>query len=91
MKFMLCRNRVKDYSKWKAVFDSHLEAHQDSGLQFVNMWRSIEEPNNVFFMFEITNMDSAREFISNPEAAEAGEVSGVIDGEIHFVESAPGY
>ncbi|MFC1502445.1 hypothetical protein ACFL6A_03435 [bacterium] len=88
---MLCRNRVGNYPKWKAVFDSHLQAQQDSGLQLINMWRSIEEPNNVFFLFEITNMDKAREFVSNPEAAKAGDVSGVIDGEIHFVENAPGY
>ena len=29
-------------------------------------------------------------FISDPEADKAGEISGVIDGEIHFVEDAEG-
>lgn len=87
MVYMLCRNRVKDFKKWKAVFDSHLSAHGDAGIRLTNLWRSIEEPNNVFFMFEVSDIDRARAFINDPSAAEAGEISGVLDGEIHFVES----
>lgn len=51
----------------------------------------VDEPNNVFFLFEVASMDKAREFISNPEAAKAGETSGVLDGEYHFVEEVGGY
>lgn len=83
---MLCRNRVSDYAKWKAVFDSHMAAQQDVGLELVKMWRQVDEPNNVFFLLDVADEVRAREFVSTPEAAEDGEVSGVIDGEIHFVE-----
>jgi hypothetical protein len=88
---LLCRNRVVDFAQWKAVFASHAAAHKDAGLRLVNIWRSVEEPNNVFFMFEVASMDKAREFIANPRAAEAGEASGVVDGEYHYVEDAGGY
>ena len=91
MTYMLCRNRVADFSQWKAVFAANAGVAQAAGLRLVNMWRSVEEPNNVFFMFEVASMDKAREFISNPEAAKAGEASGVVDGECHFVEDAGGY
>jgi hypothetical protein len=91
MIYMLCRNRVADFSRWKAVFASHQAAHQNAGLRLVNIWRSAEEPNNVFFMFEVASLDKAREFIGNPEAAKAGETSGVIDGEYHFLGDAGGY
>jgi len=91
MTYMLCRNRVEDFAKWKAVFDSHAAAHRDAGLRLVNVWRCVEEPNNIFFVFEVARMSKANEFIRNPDAAEAGAASGVIDGEYHFVESAPGY
>lgn len=86
MTYMLCRNRVKDYAKWRAVFDSHTEAHRETGFRLVNMWRSMEDPNNIFFLIEIANIDKAKEFINSPESAKAGEESGVIDGEVHFVE-----
>ena len=83
---MYCRNRVADYGKWKAVFDSHLEAQHASGLRLVHLGREMDDPLNVFFLFEVTDLEKARAFVSDPVAAEAGRASGVIDGEIHFVE-----
>ena len=88
---MLCRNRVWDFSKWKDVFDSHAQAHRDAGLHLKNIWRELEEPNNVFFLFEVTDLKKARAFICNPVASQAGKTSGVVDGEYHFLESSPGY
>jgi hypothetical protein len=88
---MLCRNRVADFSKWKGVFDSHAQAHRDAGLNLKEIWRAVEEPNNVFFLFEVTDNGKARAFISNPAAAEAAKTSGVLDGEYHFLESSTGY
>jgi hypothetical protein len=82
---------VVDFERWKAVFASHAAAHREAGLRLIGMWRCVEEPNNVFFLFEVASMDKAREFIGNPEAAEAGEASGVMDGEYHFAEDAGGY
>jgi hypothetical protein len=91
MTYMLCRNRVADYSRWKAVFASHAAAHQDVGLLLLKIWRALDDPNNVFFLFEVASIEKAREFISNPEAAKAGESSGVLDGNYHFVEDAGRY
>lgn len=84
---MLCQNRVKDFAKWKAIFDSHLEAQGDAGLRLQTMWRELDDPDNVFFIFEVTDIEKAKAFVEAPEAAEAGEISGVIDGEIHFLAS----
>jgi hypothetical protein len=55
------------------------------------MWRTVEDPDNVFFVFEVSSLELARIFISNPESAKAAKASGVIDGEYHFVEDAGGY
>lgn len=88
MKVMLCRNRVVDYEKWKTVFDSNPHTLGDNGLLLMNLWRDLEEPNNVFFLFEVKDMDKARAFITDPAAAETGKKSGVLDGECHFLESS---
>jgi hypothetical protein len=87
MKMMLCRNRVADYTKWRTVFDSHATAHVEAGLRLVDLWRDIDDPNNVFFLFEVVDMDRTVAFVSDPAAVEAGERSGVIEGEIHWLES----
>jgi hypothetical protein len=89
--YLLCRNRVAEFSRWKAVFASHQAAHLNAGLRLVQMWRGTEEPNNVFFLFEVASMEKAREFIGNPEAAQSAEASGVVDGEYHFLGDAGTY
>ena len=48
---LLCRNLVEDYSNWKNIFDSHTAAAREAGLLLLKMWRSVENPNNVFFLF----------------------------------------
>jgi hypothetical protein len=91
MTSLLCRNRVSDFSRWKTVFASHAQAHRDAGLHLKGLWRSIEEPDNVFFLFEVSDAVSARAFISSPAAAEVGRASGVLDGEYYFLEGPDGY
>lgn len=75
MTALLCRNRVEDFSKWKAVFDSHAPAHRAAGLGLTNLWRELGDPNNVFFAFDVADLAQARAFISNAAAAEAGKSS----------------
>jgi len=91
MIYMLCRNRVGDVGRWKAVFASHEAAHKKAGLRLIGIRREVGEPNNIFFAFEVESMEKARAFINDPEAAKAATTSGVIDGEYHFVEDAGGY
>ena len=89
MTYLVCRNRVADFARWRNVFASHEVAHLEAGLRL--LWLGIERPNNVFFTFEVSSMEKAQMFISNPEATKAALASGVIDGEYHFVEDAGGY
>jgi len=91
MTYMLCRNRVADFDRWRAVFASHEAAHREAGLQLAGLWRGAEDPNDVFFLFEVASTDRARQFIADPEAAKAGQASGVIEGEYHFLDDAGGY
>lgn len=63
---MLVRNRVADFAKWKRIFDSHAEAHREAGLHLVHLWRSLEDQNNVFFLFEPkTAIDRFAQFQDN--------------------------
>lgn len=87
---MLCRNRVADFHKWKAVYDSHASEHRAAGLRLVNLWQAVGDENNVFFLLEVDDIDRARAFVNDPSSAEAGKEAGVIDGEYHFVEESAG-
>jgi len=70
------------------VFDSHAEAHRTAGLHLLHLWRSVDDPDNVFFLFEIESVDKARAFVDAPEGAEAAKDSGVLEGEIHFLQKS---
>ena len=91
MTALLCRNRVEDFNNWKRIFDSHAPAHRAAGMHLKSLWRESEDPNNVFFLFELTDAEKARAFLKAPPAREAAQASGVVDGEYHFLESAPAY
>lgn len=86
---MLCRNRVKGFVRWKAIFDSHSAAHRSYGMHLVNLWRTVGDENTVFFLFRLESIEQARAFISASEAAETGRSAGVIDGEYHFTGPNP--
>jgi len=86
MLVMLVRNRVEDYSRWKSVFDSQDSAAREAGLYLTDLWRDMEDPNNVFFVLRVSDLDKARAFLADPKSAEVGKIAGVIDGEIHFLE-----
>jgi len=86
MLVMLVRNRVEDYSRWKSVFDAQDPEAREAGLYLTDLWRDIEDPNNVFFVLRVSDLDKARAFLADPKSAEVGKIAGVIDGEIHFLE-----
>ena len=82
---MLVRNRVKDFDQWKQVFDSEAGRGDAAGFKLIHLWTSLDDRNNVFFLFEVADLDKAKVFLAAPESAEAGIRSGVIDGEYHFL------
>jgi len=88
---MMCRTRVEDFDRWFGVFQSHKNAHKEAGLVLELLARENEDPDNIFFVFEVQSLDRAIAFIESPESAEAGKSAGVIDGEYHFVDELNGY
>jgi hypothetical protein len=89
--YMLCRNKVADFERWKTVFASHAEAHRAAGLKLEHLWRSTDDSNNILLLFEVEDLNKALAFINAPEAANAANESGVGEGEYHVLESTEAY
>ena len=89
MAYMLVRNKVRDFEVWKRVFDDELDRASEAGLGVVRMWRSMADPNEVFFLLSISDIDRARAFTADPASAAAGERAGALEGEIHYLEDVP--
>ncbi len=82
---MLCRNKVADFRRWKAIFDSHQRAHQQAGLILESLWRGLEDASNIFFVFAVEDLNRAKAHISAPDAAQAGKDAGVLEADYWFV------
>ena len=83
---LLVRNRVTDFSLWREYLEADRLAATEYGLELVNLWQSIDDPNEVFFLLEVADVDRANAFMARPESREIGEKSGVIDGEFYFLK-----
>lgn len=83
---LLVRNTVKDYEAWKAIFDEELDRARGNGIELENLWRCVDNLNEVFFIFAIKTREEAEAFMADPKSAEVGQRSGVIDGAAWFVE-----
>lgn len=86
MTYMLVRNRVDDFDRWKRIFDAQTGRAVQAGLKLLHLWTSIDDRNNAFFLLEVADIDRAKAFLAAPESAEAGRTSGVIDGEYYFLQ-----
>ncbi len=82
---LLVRNRVEDFDRWRRVFDAQAEASPSSGLSLAQMWRSVDDPNEFFFLLEVEDRGRAEAFMHAPQSAAVGVEAGVIDGDYHFL------
>ena len=84
---LLVRNKVENADHWKRIFDEQDDAARASGMSVVGVWRSVDDPSQVYFVLDVEDRARAEAYMAAPEASEVGRKAGVIDGEAHFVES----
>lgn len=86
MGYLLVRHKVKEFQEWKRVFDAHKEAQRQAGLRIEKVMRNLYEPNEVFLLFEVTDLAKARGFVFSPQVPDARADSGVVDKpDIYFL------
>ena len=85
---MLVRNTVEDFGRWRRVFDAQAAAGRSAGLNVLQMWRSVDDPNEVYFLLDVEDRARAEAFMDTPESAAAGTKAGVIEGDVRFLEAA---
>ncbi len=87
MPYILVRHKVADYTKWKPVFDAHATSRQASGVQGGYLFRSTDDPNELFLLLEVTNLEQARQFAQSEDLRQAMQRGGVVDQpDIYFLE-----
>ena len=82
---MLVRNKVKDAATWLTYFNTDADVAAEYGLTVDRLWQVADDPNTIYFILNVEDMDRANAFMARPESADVGEKSGVIDGDVQYL------
>ncbi len=93
MPYLIVRQKVEDYARWKPVFDEHATARQEAGSKGIRVLRSADEPNEVLAISEWETLEQARQFAQSPGLREAMQRAGIADRTdlyfVHEVDAQP--
>lgn len=78
MVYLLLKLKVKDFDKWKPVFDQNSSMRNKSGSLGGQVFHESNDPNSVIILFEWNNIDNANSFITSEDLRKVMEKAGVI-------------
>lgn len=64
----MAKHRVADFDLWKRTLREHAAMHAAAGLRARRVWRSVEDDEQIFFLFEVTDLEKGRAFLAQLEA-----------------------
>ncbi|MEO8232521.1 MAG: cyclase [Ignavibacteriota bacterium] len=87
MAYILIHHKVEDYKKWKPAFDAHASFRAENGSMGGKVFRSADDPNDLFVLLEINSIENGKKFVSSDATKEAMKNAGVVGmPSIYFVE-----
>jgi len=84
---LIIRHKVKDYAKWKPLFDEHGAKRKAGGSKGGRLFRSEKDPNEVVILFEWEDLGKAHKFTESEDLRQTMERAGVVGKpELYFLE-----
>jgi len=84
---ILVHHKVEDYGKWKPVFDRHESFRAENGSKGGRVFRSSNDPNEIFILFEWDSVENAQKFVQSDNLKEVMREAGVVGmPAIYFVD-----
>jgi hypothetical protein len=85
---MIVRHKVKDYAKWRPLFDGHVAAQKAAGLSHPRVMRSADDKNEIVVILDDMDTKKAKEFATPPDLKATMMKAGVADQPtIYFLET----
>ncbi len=79
MSHILIRHKVEDFDKWKPVFDGDDSNRRNRGYGDYQLLRNSEDQNEVYILFEVKDLDQAREYLLSDDLRNTMGSAGVTD------------
>jgi len=74
---MMIRHKIKDYDKWAPGFHAHADVRKETGELSYHIYRDIDDPYQVILVFEMADLDKAREFSWSEDLKKAMRAAGI--------------
>ena len=78
MKTIIVQHEVKDYAKWKPVFDGDEPNRVKAGFKQLGLYTSVKNPNDVTMIFEVSDPDAINAYMNDSRLQEVMKGGGVI-------------
>jgi hypothetical protein len=83
----LVRHKVKDYDEWKKGFDADANNRKSAESKGGHVFRSMDDPNEIFILFEIDTLQKAQGFFYSDKLKQTMKETGVVGKpDIHFLD-----
>ena len=87
MMYVLTIQKVKDYDKWKQVFDEHGKVRKNKGSKGAMIYRDSNDPKQLVIITEWENLETAKNFSMSEDLKITMKKAGVIGlPELHYLE-----
>ncbi len=80
MPYLLERHKVRDYDRWRAVFDADATDREATGCRGSRVFRNADDPEEVVVLFEWDTLERARQRIESATLSQKFEEAGVSGG-----------
>jgi hypothetical protein len=79
MGMLIIRHKVKDYGKWRPMFDKHSLMQKAAGLSNPRVFRSADDRSEIVVVFDTKDTKRAKDFAASPDLRETMAKAGVMD------------
>ena len=89
MPYVLIRHKVRNFKKWKPVYDAHGTTRKKGGSKGARLFRNVDKPKETVILFKWSRLDAARKFARSKDLRARMKRAGVMGKpDICFLEEA---
>ena len=87
MVHVLVRHKVSDFTRWKELFDSALNARMHAGELGFHLFQSVNDPRDVTLLLDWDSVEHARQFMGSDDLKTKMQAAGVVGTpEVQYLE-----
>jgi quinol monooxygenase YgiN len=75
--YLVMWTHVRDYDDWKAVFDTGEPLRREFGCSGHEIYRDVDDPNQLTVFLEFSSREKAKEFLDEPRLKQRMAEAGV--------------